>query len=421
MASLFDDYYGKFKERMKDQKGVYAFRGQEDADWPLESSACSRMRKNSVKDLPFYLETQFINPAKLNGWYHDREVNRKLHDLEILARFQHYGAATCLLDFTRSFHVALWFACQEAVKDREGVKEKKNGKVFIINTSDTGNFSDTAFRPIGMEEIQNTKLSKLLKAKNAWYWDLENLTDRVARQNSVFILSGNNLSEGEQYKSFEIKHEDKEGLIKEMEDLFDLRPENLFKDIFGFASINKRDDRLPPDDPDDSFRAGSKSYQSGDYDGAIKHYSKVIELDPNKVSAYYNRGLAYQGKRKYDLAIEDYTEVIKLGPNKASAYYNRGNAYQGQGKYDLAIEDYTEVIKLGSNKASAYYNRGNAYQGQGKYDLAIEDYTEAIELDPNKASAYHNRALAYYKNGEPDKSEDDFAEAERIRRSPPSK
>ena len=62
-----------------------------------------------------------------------------------------------------------------------------------------------------------------------------------------------------------------------MEDLFDLRSESLFKDIFGFASINKRDDRLPPDDPDDSFRAGSKSYQSGDYDGAIKHYSKVIE------------------------------------------------------------------------------------------------------------------------------------------------
>ena len=168
------------------------FVDKKDADWPLESSARSRMKRYGVNDLLFYLETQFINPAKLNGWHRDREVNRELHDLEILARFQHYGAATCLLDFTRSFHVALWFACQEEVK------EKKNGKVFIINTDDAANFSDTAnFKPIGMEQIKNTKLSKLLEAKNAWYWDLENLTDRVARQNSVFILGGDNLSEGE--------------------------------------------------------------------------------------------------------------------------------------------------------------------------------------------------------------------------------
>ena len=446
MASLSEKYHEKFKGLVESPQGRYAFRGQEDAGWPLESSARSRMKRYGVKKLLSYLEKQFIEPAKLNGWHRDREVNRELKDLEILARFQHYGAATCLLDFTRSFHVALWFACRK--------EESKNGKVFIVNTGDVTNFS-----PIGMEQIEETKLSELLETENVWYWDLESLTERVARQNSVFILGGDNLSEGEQYKSFEIEHEDKEGLIKEMEDLSDLRQESLFKDMFGFASINTRNDPLPPDDPVDNdpvdfFKLGNQSYQKGDYDEAIKHYTKAIELDPKHVSAYYNRGSAYEQKGDHDLAIEDfnkaidlnpdfasayfnrgnayakkeehdlaiadYSEVIELDPNHVVAYYNRGNAYQRKREYDHAIENYTKAIELNPNYAEAYYNRGVAYWMKGEYDRAIADYSKAIEINPDHATAYYNRGLAYQREGEPDKAQADFDEAKRLNRSPPS-
>ena len=481
MASLFEKYREEFKKQIGNQKGRYAFRGQEDEKWELESSARTRMRNKdkdfTKKDFVSYLETQFINPAKLNGWHHDREVNRALKDLEILARFQHYGAATCLLDFTRSFHVALWFACQEAVQ------EDKNGKVFIVNTGDIDNFGS-----IEMKQINDMELSELLYGEKAWYWDLENLTDRVARQNSVFILGENNLSKGKQYGAFKIDHGDKKPLIKEMEDLFDLRPENLFKDIFGLASINTRDDSLPPDDPDDSFRAGNKSHQSGDYDEAIKHYTKainlkpdfveaytnrgaayaenkehdraikdfnrVIELDHNDVDAYYNRGVIYQRKEKHDFAIADYTKAIKLKPDFVKAYNNRGAAYAGKGEHDRAIEDFNRVIELDPDDASAYTNRGAAYSEKGEHDRTIEDFSKAIELDPNDAVAYYNRGVvylekeeydraiadytkaielkpdyakaynnrgaAYSEKREHDKAKADFAEAERLRRSPPS-
>jgi hypothetical protein len=44
----------------------------------------------------------------------------KLSNLELLLELQHYGAATGLVDFSRDFLIALWFAAH----DNKG----KNGK-----------------------------------------------------------------------------------------------------------------------------------------------------------------------------------------------------------------------------------------------------------------------------------------------------
>ncbi|VVM26322.1 hypothetical protein BSPWISOXPB_3766 [uncultured Gammaproteobacteria bacterium] len=61
-----------------------------------------------------------INDAK--SYHYHKE---KLSDLELLLELQHYGAATGLVDFSRDFLIALWFAAH----DNKG----KNGKVFVLN------------------------------------------------------------------------------------------------------------------------------------------------------------------------------------------------------------------------------------------------------------------------------------------------
>ena len=49
---------------------------------------------------------------------------RELKDLELLTELQHFGAATCLLDFTENAFVALYMAC----KDLDTV----DGKVYVL-------------------------------------------------------------------------------------------------------------------------------------------------------------------------------------------------------------------------------------------------------------------------------------------------
>ncbi|KJU86535.1 hypothetical protein MBAV_001271 [Candidatus Magnetobacterium bavaricum] len=77
----------------------------------------------------------------------------------------------------------------------------------------------------------------------------------------------------------------------------------------------------------------------------------MIETDPRDAIAYYNRGIAYCGKRNYDQAIGDYTKAIEINPRFALAYLNRALALAQKGKNGQAIDDFKMAAKLGDNDA----------------------------------------------------------------------
>ncbi|MCK4788916.1 MAG: tetratricopeptide repeat protein [Desulfobacteraceae bacterium] len=64
-------------------------------------------------------------------------------------------------------------------------------------------------------------------------------------------------------------------------------------------------------------------YADAKYDQAISDYTKAIEMNPHEAKLYYNRGVAYYGKRWFDQAISDYGKAIEIDPDCASAYNNR--------------------------------------------------------------------------------------------------
>jgi tetratricopeptide (TPR) repeat protein len=131
-------------------------------------------------------------------------------------------------------------------------------------------------------------------------------------------------------------------------------------------------------------KAGLAASKSGNYDEAIRLYTKAIESaelsQENLSKSYNNRGIAWHGKGEYDKAIADYTKAIELGPKYVDAYYNRGLDWYEKGEYDKAIADYTKAIELDPKYVEAYYNRGNAWDDKGDYDKADADYDKAIEL-----------------------------------------
>ena len=96
--------------------GSYLFRGVPNAAYRIEASAFRRP-KETDRDFEKFLQINrvLISDARLQGY--DEKDGRKLKDLEILAEFQHFGAATCLMDFTYNALVALWFACQPDSKN----------------------------------------------------------------------------------------------------------------------------------------------------------------------------------------------------------------------------------------------------------------------------------------------------------------
>ena len=108
----------------------YLFRGVPNDNFEIQASAYRRLPKADRSDPSklLIINQRLIEDAKGQG--HDLKDGRQLSDLELLAEFQHFRAATCLIDFTRSALVALWFACQQS-----STEEESNGKVSAVRSS----------------------------------------------------------------------------------------------------------------------------------------------------------------------------------------------------------------------------------------------------------------------------------------------
>ena len=229
----------------------YAYRGQENADWEVESGALRRFNKTnpSVKKpdpseevFISYHEKELLEPARMNRY--GVEEGYELSDLELLAKLQHRGAATCLIDFTRNFFVAMWFACQP---HKEKGKEK-NGKIFILNTSDEKNFRslegedlEKKVRPILTFQTRDETTSQA----SWWYWSPHGLDQRIIKQDSLFIF-GQQKIENTLLQEIEIPNKHKNEILKEIERSVDITERALFKDLQGFAESHGPDKPLPP-------------------------------------------------------------------------------------------------------------------------------------------------------------------------------
>lgn len=107
------------------------------------------------------------------------------------------------------------------------------------------------------------------------------------------------------------------------------------------------------DDNEELYKKGI-SYVYVDNDKAIEILSQVLQNNPQKMFAYYFRGLAYLGKRMNDEAIQDFTKYQKYDPGYAWAYGFRGSAYFNIGMKNKAKEDFDAFSKYVDPSDKAY-------------------------------------------------------------------
>jgi tetratricopeptide (TPR) repeat protein len=126
-----------------------------------------------------------------------------------------------------------------------------------------------------------------------------------------------------------------------------------------------------------------------------RYLTLVIEVAPEAVWAYYQRGLHLSAKKEWERAIEDYSKAISLLPSEPVLWFQRARAYRQLRKWDLALANYTQVIELNPKDIHARNERGIVYEnGFGNHEAAISDYSKAIELYPGSAVLWFNRGMA---------------------------
>ena len=356
------------------------YRGLADADWEVESSAQRRIRVSEEEPPPVTFQNyivQLLDTSGLQGFRYQHD--RKLSDLELLAELQHYGAATCLIDFTENALVALWFACREELQE--------DGKVVAMATGDLDRFTTVRYEDL------NKPIVDFLNKGKLWKWTPSNLNNRIVAQQSVFVF-GEGMIEENLCEEIKIDTDSKHDIIKTLEESFGVKERHLFNDLSGFALYNAHDKPYGDFKAEDYFYWGVTFQQQGEREKAKNYYTKTLELDRRFAAAYNNRGIAKSNLGDHQGAIADFDKALKINPHDAKAYNNRGNAKDTLRDHQGAIADFDKALELDPQHADAYNNRGIAKRALGDYQGAISDYDEALAVNPQYAKAYYNRGLA---------------------------
>ncbi|KAH9314049.1 hypothetical protein KI387_022676, partial [Taxus chinensis] len=182
--------------------------------------------------------------------------------------------------------------------------------------------------------------------------------------------------------------------------------------------------------------AGNAAYKKKDFETAIHHYTKAMELDDEDISYLTNRAAVYLEMGMYDECIKDCDKAVDRGRELRSDYKmvaraltRKGTAYVKMAKcakdYEPAIETFQKALTEHRNpdtlkklndaekakkdlEQQEYFDpkladeereKGNEYFKKQQYPEAIKHYTEALRRNPNDPRVYSNRAACYTKLG----------------------
>ena len=360
--------------------GEYVFRGVPNEVYGIQASAYRRPDENDRSFEKFlHINKDLIREAKLRG-YHQKD-GRELRPLEILADLQHFGAATCLIDFTYSAQVALFFACQQL--------KELNGKVFAVRNQ------PPRFKEITLEVLEED-IDDFLKDEEGsqlYHWQPRQQNHRIIAQQSIFLFGNYEFDPGDECI---IAGDSKEDILKELRQVSGITEDRLFPDFEGFARVRGEESPYTELTPSEYKTRGFLAYERKDYKDAITDYDIAIEKDHNYAEVYYLRGLARRSLKLYEESIVDFDDAIRLDPDRAEAYYERGAVKYSLLEYDESIDDFDEAIRLNPDYTETYVLRGRANGNLEQYEGATVDFDHVIRLDPNHAEAYCWRGISKY-------------------------
>ena len=103
------------------------------------------------------------------------------------------------------------------------------------------------------------------------------------------------------------------------------------------------------------YNAGVKLMKKGKYERAAKKFTAALKKNPDMAEAHNNLGYALrkQGSQNFEQALSHYNRAIELKTTLAEAYMYRGLLHALMGNEDKALRDHGKLTNLNRKLANA--------------------------------------------------------------------
>ncbi|MBF0479410.1 MAG: tetratricopeptide repeat protein [Candidatus Omnitrophica bacterium] len=166
-----------------------------------------------------------------------------------------------------------------------------------------------------------------------------------------------------------------------------------------------------PNKPTANYNLGCAYQEKGMLDKALYYFNRTAALSRYEYSALVNRSMVREQLGDSDGALDDLNRVLLMKNDQFEAYNNRGTLYGKRQEYGKAVMDLSKALYLRPESAETYYNRGSAFQVLNKLPEALNDFTKSIQLKPDYSRAYISRGIVNMMLGRDAEAGQDFTTA----------
>lgn len=151
---------------------------------------------------------------------------------------------------------------------------------------------------------------------------------------------------------------------------------------------------------DKEKEAGIAAMAKEDYEGAIRHFDKSIELAGGKINRQVVDTCYYKAAAQYNLGntdetVKQYTSIMKYDETNPEPCFLRGSVYLQQEDKDKALRDYDNAISRDASNYRMYILIFRNLAAHGYREEAEEYLERALDVKGNKKENYLGRASIY--------------------------
>jgi len=145
----------------------------------------------------------------------------------------------------------------------------------------------------------------------------------------------------------------------------------------------------------DQIRLAVLALGKDDLREAKTRFLRVLELQPEHLSALVNLGWIAQREKAWGEAEIFLKRAQKVAPDNAAVWLALGSVALEQDHLDFAHAAFAQVVALEPNHARAHRLLGLTLCRKSWYIGAEEELRRSLELEPNDAGAHFNLAVLY--------------------------